>query len=224
MTDVERLLQQFIAEDRERGDADPMTYLGQVHGADRAELEALIDGYLARAPRRRFDATAYAGSPARSVVEDLGQVIRGRSGLWPALLPRLRHEARLKRTELVARLAEALGAEDRTDKVGGYYHAMERGLLPAAGVSDRVLDALGRIVGESAQALRDAGRAIGSSDESASSALAFARIAEPDPALAELTAGPEAPALTQPGDERDEIDELFTGGSDGDRHNRPSDT
>ena len=64
----------------------------------------------------------------------------------------------MRRAELVSRLAAELGAGDREAKVAGYYHAMEQGTLPAAGVSDRVLEALGRIVGESAAALRAAGR------------------------------------------------------------------
>ena len=57
----------------------------------------------------------------------------------------------------MAQLAARLGAEGQTDKVGRYYHQMEQGLLPASGVSDSVLEALGRIVGYGADALRKAG-------------------------------------------------------------------
>ena len=49
------------------------------------------------------------------------------------MLPRLRDRAGLKRSTLVERLAAALGVSDRQDKVAGYYHEMEQGLLPAAG-------------------------------------------------------------------------------------------
>ena len=50
------------------------------------------------------------------------------------------------------------GARGR--KVAGYYHAMEQGTLPAAGVSDRVLEALGaRSSARAPQVLRAAGRA-----------------------------------------------------------------
>ncbi len=80
--------------------------------------------------------------------------------MWPALLPRLRNRAGLKRSQLVERLASALGTGDKTDKVAVYYHQMEQGTLPARGVSDRVLEALGQLVGETAQALRSAGRAV----------------------------------------------------------------
>src|SRR6185436_12330694 len=103
MTDVNRLLEEFIAADRS-GVADPAEFLARVDGLDRAELEALIDGYLARAPRRAFDRAAFEASPAAGVVASLA----GSSGTWPALLPRLRHRARLKRAELVARLSSEL--------------------------------------------------------------------------------------------------------------------
>ena len=66
MTDVDQLLAEFIAEDRAGGVADPSAYLARAsdEGA-RAELSALLDGYLARAPRRAFDRAAFTASPAR---------------------------------------------------------------------------------------------------------------------------------------------------------------
>jgi hypothetical protein len=208
MADVERLLHDFIAEDREAG-ADPAAYLARAHGTDRAELEALIDAYLARAPRRRFDAAAFQQSRARRATDELSRALVGQSGWWPALLPRLRWSARLRRAEVVERLAHELEAEDREAKVAAYYHAMEQGTLPAEGVSDRVLEALGAIVGTTAARLRDAGRGLGGAPSGAGAGAAFARVGAPDPELAQevppVAVGPTAPA------ERDEIDDLFTG-------------
>ncbi len=205
MADVDRLLQDFIASDRAGEVADPAAYLAQVSGADRAELAALLDGYLAHAPRREFDRAAFAASPAAQAVSDaLGRSLAGSSGTWPAVLPRLRDRARLRRAEVVSLLAAALGARDREAKVAGYYHAMEQGTLPAAGVSDRVLEALGRIVGESAAALRAAGAAMTGPPPPPASVASFARVAS-----FEAGAGAAAPAA--PVVERDEIDELFTG-------------
>jgi hypothetical protein len=188
MTDVDALLAAFIAEDRS-GVADPAVYLARVSGADRSELEALIDGYLARAPRRAFDHAAFAASPAAGVVAALEG--------WPALLPRLRERARLRRADLVERLAAELGVGGREAKVGAYYRRMEEGTLPAAGVSDRVFEALGRIVGTSAAVLRAAG--------------SFAPPPPPAPALARAAAAPAADLAGGP-PERDEVDVLFTGG------------
>ena len=210
MTDVDRLFKEFVAADRSGGPADPRSYLERVSGTDRAELEALIDGYLARAPRRAFDPEAFARSPARAVAEELARSLGGASGTWPALLPRLRHRARLRRSEVVGRLAEELGAADRRDKVARYYHEMEQGTLPAAGVSDRVLEALARVVGVTAERLREAGGAAGGATQR--QAEAFARVTSPDPRYAE----PLEPVVPPPPAERDEIDELFTGASVGD--------
>ncbi len=209
MSDVEQLLQAFIREDREGGEADPLAYLRRVEGDDRGELEALIDAYLARAPRRPFDAEAFEVSGARAVTEEIGRSLGGVSGEWPALLPRLRHRARLRRAEVVAGLASELGASGaQAEKVARYYHGMERGTLPAAGVSDRLLEALGRVVGVTAERLREAGRAAGGIVPRGSAGSAFARVGAPDPAhvpAEELMRG--GVAEDEP---RDEIDEAFT--------------
>jgi len=211
MADVDKLLHEFIAEDRAGGTADPLEYLQRVEGTDRAELEALIDGYLARAPRRPFDRAEFVRSPARTVAEELGRALGGASGTWPALLPRLRHRAELRRTEVVARLADELGAgRDQAGKVARYYHQMEQGTLPAAGVSDRVLEALGRVVGVSAERLREAGGGARGTPPAAAAAGAFARVGSPDPQYVDAE---DRMAAAPPDEPRDEIDALFTGAS-----------
>ncbi len=103
MVDVQRLLSDFIAADRSGGDPEPLGYLERVKGTDRAELEALIDAYLARAPRRAFDEAAFAASPSRTLRDELMHSLTGLAGAWPTLLPQLRHRAELKRTEVVER-------------------------------------------------------------------------------------------------------------------------
>jgi hypothetical protein len=208
MTDVDRLLADYIAEHRAGGDADPREYLARASPAHRTELAALIDTYLTHAPRRPLDDAAFRRSSAERTVDELERALAGQAGLWPALLPRLRDRVGLKRSELVDRLAAALGVSNRRDKVGDYYHEMEQGLLPAQGVSDRVLGALGELVGETAQALRDAGRALTPPSEGRSAApAAFARRAWAEPAEA-----PAQSAQPPPEGEWDEVDELFRGG------------
>lgn len=207
MSSVERLLADYIAEHRAGGEADPREYLSRASPSDQRELAALIDAYLARAPRQEFDEMTFRGSSAERTVDELERAIAGQAGLWPALLPRLRDRARLKRSELVERLAEALGVSDRKDKVGGYYHEMEQGLLPAQGVSDRVLSALGELICETTQALREAGRALTPSGEGPTAApAAFARRAYAEPA------GAQSPGVKGRREgEWDEVDELFRG-------------
>jgi hypothetical protein len=208
MTDVDRLLADYVAEHRAGGEADPREYVSRASPAQRVELAALIDTYLAHAPRQRFDHTRFRGSSAERTVDELERSVAGQAGLWPALLPGLRDRAGLKRSELVERLAAALGVGGRKEKVAGYYHEMEQGRLPAQGVSDRVLEALGQLVGETAQALREAGRALTPSGQGPATtpAPAFARRAYGEPGA------PESVATAAPEAEWDEVDELFRGG------------
>jgi hypothetical protein len=208
VSDVDRLLAEYIAEHRAGGEADPRAFLSRASPAEQRELACLIDAYLARAPRQSFDRASFRGSSAERTVDELERALGGQAGLWPALLPRLRDRAGLKRSDLVERLADDLGLGDRKDKVADYYHEMEQGLLPARGVSDRVLDALARILGDTAQSIKDAGRVLTPPAEgpAAAPAAAFARRAHAQRASA-APAGTEASA---PG-EWDEVDELFRG-------------
>lgn len=213
MSDVDRLLAQYIEEHRAGGEADPLAYLDRLEGVDREELATLLDAYLQRTPAREWDAEAFRGSVSERLAQSLHRSLAGQAGLWPVLLPRLRERARVKRAELVERLAQALGVGGREEKVGAYYHQMEQGSLEAGGVSGRVLEALGAIVGSSAEALRRAG-------ESAAEAVsmedradpAFTRLRHPGAGRgAEAEAPPPARAPGAP-EEWDEVDELFRGG------------
>jgi hypothetical protein len=208
MSDVDQLLAEYVAEHRAGGEADPRAYVARASPAERTELAVLIDAYLVRVPRRAFDPEDFRGSAAERTVDELERALGGQSGLWPTLLPRLRDRAGLKRSELVERLAAALGLRNLTSKVAGYYHEMEQGQLPARGVSDRVLEALGQIVGETTQTLKDAGSSLRPAAEGLDGPdTAFARRAYPEPA-----APARAAPAPHPEDEWDEVDELFRGG------------
>jgi hypothetical protein len=201
---VDRLFDEFVA-----SGGDPAPFLEQVSGPEREALIERIDAYLASAPRRPFDRARFEASAARPVAEALGRSLAGSAGTWPALLPRLRDRARLRRADVVSRLAIELDAPGREAKIAGYYHAMEQGTLPASGVSDRVLEALGRIVGESAAVLRAAGRALTPRPAAPGAPAAFARM------RSEGFAAPVPAPSAEPPAERDEIDALFTSGHDG---------
>lgn len=209
MAEIERLREQFIAAFEAGESPDPREYLTQLEGADQRELEALLDAYLTQAPRRRFDSQAFAASPARALVDDLEQSLSGRAGAWPVVLPRLRNAARLRRGDLVRRLAESLGVTGREAKVERYYHEMEQGLLAPAGVSDRVLDALASLLNTTRERLREAGMAPPAGGAVAGATL-FARRAAPTEQ--ELAAMASAPAAAPEPEARDEVDELFLGG------------
>jgi hypothetical protein len=210
MSAVERLFAEYKESYAGAGEADPAAFLSQVSGVERTTLEALIDAYLERAPRREFSATAFRDSRSAPVAESVHRSLSGVSGLWPTLLPRLRAQARVRRADLVAELAARLGAQSQREKVADYYHEMEQGRLPAAGVSNTVLEALGKIIGSSAAALRSAGSLPAPGGAAGGiEAPAFTRTtgaAEPA-----LDAAPAAPPAAPPG-EWDEVDRLFRGG------------
>jgi transcriptional regulator with XRE-family HTH domain len=214
MAEVERLFAEFVEAHLGGRDPDPSEYIGHLGEGDRQELEELIDAYYVDAPPRPWDAEAFRGSDAERLVDAIDRSFRGRAGLWPAVLPRLRDRARLKRSDLVAKLAKTLGVSDREQKVASYYHEMEQGLLASAGVSSRVLDGLAEILGVTADSLRETGRALRTDVGEADDAV-FARTARPSPAwqLEHAEAAPPPGAASAEREaEWDEVDKLFRGG------------
>ena len=216
VADPARVFAEFVEAHLAGRDPDPREYVARVEGAHREELEGLIDAYYVDAPPRPWDPEAFRGSESERLVDAIDRSFRGRAGLWPAVLPRLRDRVKLRRAELVSKLAQALGVADREQKVGAYYHQMEQGLLPSAGVSQRVLDGLARILGVTAESLRSAGSTLTPEVGEAEDAV-FARTALPDQDL-RLEHAEEAPPPGVAGAgrevQRDEVDELFTGGGD----------
>lgn len=224
MTDIERLLSDYIQR-YEAGEPDPAAVLDRVEGLEREELAALIDGYLIHAaPAEEWDANRIEGSIAERVGARLAEEWAGVSGQLPEALLEARGTAQIRRAELVDRLAAALGVSERREKVALYYHRLERGLLPADGVSAKVFDALAGALGTSVEALRAAvssgtaeGPPLGTPDPGGG---AFARATRPIPAAEEPDAGSDRSRPTSdpqqsaapPGGNWDEIDELFRGG------------
>jgi hypothetical protein len=209
MAQVDELLREYKQAHR-AGSGDPRPFLSRAPAADRAVLAALIEGYLENTPRREFDREEFLESAAAPVAEGVQRSLAGAGGLWPALLPRLRAQARVKRADLVRELAARLGAESQQEKVAGYYHEMEQGLLPAEGVSDTVLEALGKIVGVAAESLRKAGSLPAPGPPRMDEAAVFTRTARAAPDVA--SAPPVAAQTADDGTEQwDEIDRLFRG-------------
>ena len=213
MAEIERLIDEFAADYEAGRDADPAKFLDRVEPGRRQELAERLDRYLMTAPTRRWDPKAFEGSLAQRASDRVYESLEGVSGTWPELLPHLRNQARIKRRELVERLAGALGfdAEPQIEKIGDYYNRMEHGRLPATGVSGRVIDALATVLGTDAERIRTAGSRIGESGEDAQTA--FARTAFPDAELADADALAETAPAQSPGSAtHDEIDALFLDG------------
>lgn len=206
MTSIQQLLAEYISEHRAGGLADPIAFVQRAAPADRDKLTDLIDGYLSRTPRRRSDPAKRAGSPAERIVAELEPIIFGPVG-WSVLLPQLRSEAKLKRSDLVARLAAELGVADRTEKVAVYYHEMEQDRLRPDGVSTRVLEGLGKLFGRSAEELRAAARGPSHPGDGLTETTWFARSVSTSDAV-----GSPPAAAGDESDDWDEVDELFCGG------------
>jgi hypothetical protein len=207
MPDPQQLLQLFVAEYGRDPAADPRTYLARADETDRAALAALIDRFLLDAPRRTWDPRAFEGSLAERAVTAAADAAT--SAAWPELLPELRDEAQLTRRTVVERLALALGAADRQERVGSYYHRMERGQLAPAGVSDRVLAALAGILGSTTEALRRAGEAAGGSEGPGGEV--FARLGKPSELRPSHSSDAEVTRDIDAAGPPDDLDRLFLG-------------
>ncbi|SEH10355.1 helix-turn-helix domain-containing protein [Thermoleophilum album] len=187
-------------------DPDPFAYTEGLTEVEQRALLGFIDAYLREAPRLAPELVAE--SLRDRITERAWRAVAGRSGLWPLLLPALRERARKLRREVVAELAARLGASSREAKIADYYHRMEQGSLPAAGVSDTVLEALAKVLGTTLEELRQAGRALPALGPEPRTSSVFARTAEQPSEPSEESRSPSANSW----DEWDEIDRLFLGG------------
>jgi hypothetical protein len=198
----ERILGEFV--DAYAAGARPEVddYLARVAAGERDALAGEIAAFLEHAPAPRHGDVVRARIATEALPRAITQLV-DEPGLWPALLPALRRRARMRRDELTARLAAALGVPHAAAKVARYYHGMEAGTLDPAGVSRRVLVAL-------ADLLAVAPRELEAVQPPAplmamDMAVMFSRADAPPPveAMAPMPPPPEPP---------DEVDRLFTGG------------
>lgn len=221
MTDLDKLVAEFRQEFEAGEKPDPGKFLAQAEGDERIALAAKLDEYLDNAPPREWDPGAYERSPTRAAVDRYFETVEGTTGTWPELLPELRNRARIPRSDLVRRLAEALGFPGEAQRVHAYYHQMEHGQLDASRVSDTVLEKLAGIVGTTRDRLRAAGEGISEQlTVEVEMRAQFARKALADPEYqAEAPAAPAGHAADagaaspseQRRDELDELDRLFLG-------------
>jgi hypothetical protein len=211
MAEPSELRDEFAAAFEAGEEPNPRDFVERASAGERQETEALIDRYLMTAPRRRWDPDAYEHSLAKVAVDQVLESMEGVSGTWPELLPSLRERARIMRRDLVERLARALGfgEERQIEKVERYYNGMEHGLVPAAGVSARVIDALAGILDVDAERIRQAGSRGQASPGEAGAVYARMAVADEEYSVGDAPAA--APAERER-EQPDEIDRLFTGG------------
>ena len=208
MTETDRLLSEFMDAWTAGRRPRVQDYLARAPDEARAGLAEQLTTFLEYAPTPDYDEATMAELMAEPAVVAAAEALESDAGLWPALLPRLRAQARLSVADVARRLSEALGLAGREDKTERYLEQMESGALDPGGVSRRVLDALGGILRVDPGDLDRAG--------------AFG-VAEPAPALLRSDPGTApsvahlevlADALAAPAsaEEWDEVDRLFRGG------------
>jgi hypothetical protein len=94
LTDIDRLLTEYVNAHRTTGTPfDPRPYLERVPEESRAQLAAQIEELLLSAPRREWDPEGFAAALASPLMREVETAVHSSSGLWPALLPRLRNGA-----------------------------------------------------------------------------------------------------------------------------------
>lgn len=190
--DVFQLFDEYAARYARGERPDVREYLARA-GERQDELRELLDRFLASSP------------PPEPDEETLAAMNAWLGGAPPLLELRVRRGVR--RDEIVDALMGRLGLDRaKREKVKRYYHRLETGLLDPSGVDRRVFDVLAEALHAHARDFL-AWRPPPVSDP----AVAYLRAEAPDAdRLAETRARFAAAALG----ERDEIDELFTGGSE----------
>ncbi len=214
MADITPLIEEFAADYEAGRPVDVPAFLDRVDSGQRQELAAALDSYLMSAPTRKWDPEAYEGSLAQRAVDTVYESLDEVPAAWQVLLPDLRAKARIRRQDLVRRLANALGfdREPEIEKVGDYYNRMEHGLLPTAGVSARVIEALAGVLGVEPERIAAAGRREAAAGDAGD--VAFARKAFPNAELADADAllAMDMEAAPAEAGGHDEIDALFLDG------------
>lgn len=172
MSRVDELLQSYIEEHRQGHEADPRPFLRRVSGAERDELAALIDHYLARAPAKPLDLEAFercqAGSRWQAAV----------GGILAPTLEELRVQAVLSKPEVADALAKDLEVVGHEQALKARYHELETGQIEPRRIAARVWSALETLFGQPAERLREAvesGPDVGQGGH----AIAFARRGSP---------------------------------------------
>ena len=135
---VELLFDEFAARHARGEHPDAREYLERA-GESRDELARLLDGFLAAAPVQ---------PPSEETLALFDSLL---SQEPPLLAARVRQGWR--RDDIVDWICERFGiSSDKREKVAGYWHQLETGLLPVDRISARLRDALSERFGEAVEA------------------------------------------------------------------------
>jgi signal transduction histidine kinase len=187
---VDLLFDEYAARHARGEHPDAREYLERA-GAQRDELARLLDGFLVASPVQ---------PPGRETLAVFAGLLPDESETPPLLAERVRRGWR--REEIVDWIRERFGiGEEKREKVAGYWHELETGLLPVSGVSARLREALGERFGDAAKA------AFAWEPPALEADVAFRRAADTPSSM--VLHERVSSRIVDP--ERDEVDALFLG-------------
>lgn len=215
MTNVAHILGEFIAAWNAGQRPRLAAYLERVPPAERDDLADQIETFLMLAAEPEYTAEAWAEMTSDPAVRAAAEAAFAEAEPWPSLLPRLRERAGVTWSYVAERLAQRFDFAGREEKATRYLEDMESGQLEPRRVSRRLLDALGELLGASAETLRDVGLLGGAMRPATAGGTLFRAEGDAGEWLGEdievLSRAAMAPAPAP----LDEVDRLFVGGPEG---------
>jgi len=213
--DRDRVLSDFIDAWNAGRRPDVDEYLARVPEPERSDLADALMSFMTFAPTPQYSEETLAAIRSDALVAEALAAPGARGGLLPALLSRVRERESLTIAQVAEQLVAALGLKRaQEDKTAGYLERLERGELEPARVSGRVLDGLARVLGVGRGELEGAGSLSGWGPPLAASAGPMFRADDDAAAAVGEHLDVLADALSAPGGAaRDEVDDLFLGGS-----------
>lgn len=211
-TDRDRILSEFIDAWNAGRRPEVDEYLVRADESERDELAGELTAFLRFAPTPEYSEESLAEIRADPIVAEALAAARGRAGMLPSLIVRLRTRLGLSNADVAGELVRAFDLpEDRAPKTESYLDRLERGELEPSRISARVFEALARLFGVPRSELEGAGDVGGWAAPAAPAAAFRASDEAADAAAPHLDL--LARGLATPGGEnRDEIDDLFLGG------------
>lgn len=201
----------YVAQFR-RGEGDPGPVMAGLDQESRRILGLKIEAFLETGPVPDPETMNPDDPQIRKVAAELVPRLDGRTGGLSRLLARQREKLEISQAGMVEALAKELEAsKPEEEKIDAYYHDLEWGTLPAAGLADQLLDALARILKTTSKSLREAGGSLGPARASSTGPV-YARMVEEDGAAYDLAVPSSSASQSRQATPPDRIDRLFTGG------------
>lgn len=209
--EIRRRYERYVEEFRQ-GEADPGPALAGLDEESRRILGLKIEAFLETGPVPDPEMMSPDDPRVVEAAAALMPRLDGRAGGLSLLLARRRQKLELSQAGMVKALGQELGAsEPEREKIDAYYHDLEWGTLPAAGLADQVVEAMARILRTTSDSLREAGRTLGPARASSTGPV-YARMVEEDGAIHDIASAPSSVSPSREATPPDRIDRLFTGG------------